>query len=226
MAQIELISTRTCPFVQRSRIALAEKGVDFLFTEVNLRNKPDWFLAVSPYGKVPVLKHDGRVIYESAIINEYLEEVYPEPPLMPRDSYNRALARIWIDYCNTRLMPANRALLMAQDPKERKSLSEKLAESLVFMENEGLAKTSGNGPYWFGDRVSLVDITYFPLFQRFCATEHYRGFEIPAECKRVRGLIAAMGERESVKSTSLPPEELIKHYARYAQPAENASAAE
>ncbi|MEQ8195222.1 MAG: glutathione S-transferase family protein [Rhodospirillales bacterium] len=223
MSQTELISTKTCPFVQRSRIALAEKGVDFVFTEVNLKNKPDWFLAVSPYGKVPVLKHDGKVIYESAIINEYLEEVYPEPSLMPKDSYNRALARIWIDYCNTRLMPANRALLMAQDPAEQASLSDKLAASLLFVETEGLAKTGGNGPFWFGDWVSLVDVTYMPLFQRLCATEHYRGFKVPADCKRIHALIEAMNERESVKSTSLPAADLIKHYAGYAQPAKSAA---
>ena len=78
MAHIELISTKTCPYVQRSRIALMEKGIDFIFTEVDLRNKPDWFLEISPYGKVPVLKHDDKIIYESAVINEYLEDCYEE----------------------------------------------------------------------------------------------------------------------------------------------------
>jgi len=219
MAKIELISTKTCPYVHRSRIALMEKGVDFLFTEVDLRNKPDWFLAVSPYGKVPVLKHDDQVIYESAIINEYLEEVFPDPSLMPADPFNRAVARIWIEYCNSRLMTANRSLLMEQNAKEQKPLAEKLTEYLLFVENEGLAKTSGEGPFWFGPSVSLVDVTYFPLFQRMCATNHYRGFKIPDACTRIHKLIEAMRKRPSVIETSLPDDVLIKHYARYAQAA-------
>ncbi len=222
MANIELISTKTCPYVHRSRIALMEKGVDFLFTEVDLKDKPDWFLAVSPYGKVPVLKHDDKIIYESAIINEYLEEVFPKPALMPKDPLNRAIARIWIDYCNSRLMTANRSLLMEQSPTEQKNLEKKLTENLLFVENEGLAKTAGEGPFWFGSSVSLVDVTYFPLFQRMCATEHYRGFKIPDACQRIHKLIEAMRKRPSVAETSLPDEVLIKHYARYAKPAQAA----
>ena len=222
MADIELISTKTCPYVQRSRIALMEKGINFVFTEVDLRNKPDWFLAISPYGKVPVLKHDDKVIYESAVINEYLEEVFPEPPLMPKGAVDRAFVRIWIDYCNSQSMTANRSLLKMQDSSEQKVLREKLAENLLFIENEGLAKTSGSGPFWFGSSVSLVDITFFPLFQRLCATEHYRGFKIPDACQRVRTLIEAMRARTSVIDTSLPDDVLIKHYARYAEPSKAA----
>lgn len=222
MAHIELISTKTCPYVQRSRIALMEKGIDFIFTEVDLKNKPDWFLEISPYGKVPVLKHDDKIIYESAVINEYLEEVFPKPALLPKDPVQRAFARIWIEHCNSRSMTANRALLMCQDAKEQVSLSEKLAEDLLFIENEGLAKTSGNGPFWFGDKVTLTDITFFPLFQRLCATEHYRGFKVPDECTRLKKLTEAMKARNSVVETSLPDEVLIKHYVRYAQPSKAA----
>jgi glutathione S-transferase len=222
MADIELISTKTCPYVQRSRIALMEKEVDFVFTEVDLRNKPDWFLSISPYGKVPVLKHNDKVIYESAVINEYLEEVFPEPSLMPKDPVDRAFARIWIDYCNSQSMMANRSLLICQDSSELGTLREKLTDNLLFIENEGLAKTSGSGPFWFGSSVTLTDITFFPLFQRLCATEHYRGFKIPDECKRIRALIEAMRSRTSVIETSLPDDVLIKHYVRYAEPSKAA----
>ncbi|MEL0107847.1 MAG: glutathione S-transferase family protein [Rhodospirillaceae bacterium] len=222
MAHIELISTKTCPYVQRSRIALMEKGIDFIFTEVDLRNKPDWFLEISPYGKVPVLKHDDKIIYESAVINEYLEEVFPEPSLMPKDPVDRAFARIWVEHCNSRSMSANRSLLMCQDATEQQKLREKLAEDLLFIENEGLAKTSGDGPFWFGDKVTLTDITFFPLFQRLCATEHYRGFKIPDACQRIKALIAAMKQRKSVIGTSLEDDVLIKHYVRYAEPSKAA----
>ena len=88
--RIELFSARVCPYAHRSRLVLMEKGIDFELTEIDLRNKPQRFLEVSAYGKVPALVRDGLAIYESAIINEYLEEVFPEPPLMPRDPGERA----------------------------------------------------------------------------------------------------------------------------------------
>ena len=83
MSDVEIFSAEVCPYAQRTRMVLVEKGVDFTLREVDLANKPDWFLEVSPYSKVPVIRHQGRVVYESANINEYLDEVYPEPPMMP-----------------------------------------------------------------------------------------------------------------------------------------------
>ena len=65
MADVEIISSATCPFAQRTRMALIEKGIDFELTAIDLNDKPDWFLAISPYGKVPVLRHNGAVIFES-----------------------------------------------------------------------------------------------------------------------------------------------------------------
>jgi len=82
---VELISSSTCPFAQRSRMVLLTKGVSFAFTEISLDDKPDWFLNISPYAKVPVLRHRESVLYESSVINEYLEEVFPDPPLLPQD---------------------------------------------------------------------------------------------------------------------------------------------
>jgi glutathione S-transferase len=93
MQKLEIISSKSCPFAQRSRMVLLEKGIDFDFTEIDLDNKPDWFLKVSPYSKVPVIRHNGAVIWESAVINEYLDEVFPEPPLLPHDPVARASAQ-------------------------------------------------------------------------------------------------------------------------------------
>ena len=73
-------------------MALIEKGIEFDLTAIDLNDKPDWFLEISPYGKVPVLRHNGAVIFESAVINEYLEEVFPERPLLPSDPVRRAQA--------------------------------------------------------------------------------------------------------------------------------------
>ncbi|HEV8344556.1 MAG TPA: glutathione S-transferase N-terminal domain-containing protein, partial [Candidatus Binatia bacterium] len=74
--------------------------------EVDLKNKPTELWEQNPYGKVPVLVDGDVVVYESAIIDEYLDERYPEPSLMPKNLGLRARARIWIDFCNTRLQAA------------------------------------------------------------------------------------------------------------------------
>ena len=96
-APLELISHRLCPYVQRAVIALAEKGVPFERVDIDLANKPDWFLALSPLGKTPVLLVGDVPIFESAVILEYLEETQPKP-LHPADPLRRAEHRAWIEF--------------------------------------------------------------------------------------------------------------------------------
>jgi len=124
MSDLQIISANVCPFAQRTRMVLNEKSLDFELVEINLKDKPDWFLDVSPYGKVPVLRHNGRTIYESAVINEYLDESFPEHPLMPSDPASRALARIWIDYCNNQFCPLFYKVLLSQDKATQKELTD------------------------------------------------------------------------------------------------------
>ena len=216
MADIEIISANVCPFAQRSRLALLEKGVDFRLTEIDLENKPDWFAAVSPYSKVPVLRHGGNRIYESAVINEYLEEAFPEPPLMPGDPGLRAQARIWIDFCNVRYVPTQYRLLLAQDEEKRTKLRDQLAEHLRFIEQEGLGTLSGDGPFWLGADISLVDLTYYPFLERFVALTHYRGMTMPDDCPKLKAWFAHMRNRPSVIETGNSDEFYIKHYIKYA----------
>src|SRR2546428_11462181 len=93
-AKLTLISHKLCPYVQRAVIALTEKGVPFERIDIDLANKPDWFLKISPLGKTPVLVVDGTAIFESAVILEYLEETRPHP-LHPVDALQRAEHRGW-----------------------------------------------------------------------------------------------------------------------------------
>src|SRR5712691_3578454 len=93
---LTLISHDLCPYVQRAVIALAEKGVAFERIDIDLGNKPDWFLALSPLGKVPLLRVGAAVIFESAVIVEYLEETQPNP-LHPSDPLERARHRATIE---------------------------------------------------------------------------------------------------------------------------------
>ena len=97
MSKLTLISHRLCPYVQRAVIALTEKSTRFERVDVDLANKPDWFKAISPLGKTPVLKVDNRAIFESAVILEYLEDTQPHP-LHPADPLRRAEHRSWIEF--------------------------------------------------------------------------------------------------------------------------------
>src|SRR5258708_385178 len=96
-ARLKLISHKLCPYVQRAVIALTEKGIAFERIDIDLANKPDWFLAISPLGKTPVLGVGDTAIFESAVILEYLEETQPKP-LHPADALVRAEHRAWIEY--------------------------------------------------------------------------------------------------------------------------------
>ena len=216
MAELEIISSSTCPFAQRTRMALMEKGIDFTLTEIDLDDKPDWFWEISPYGKVPVIRHNGTVVFESAVINEYLEEVFPDPPLLPRDPAARAQARIWIDFANVRFTPQVYKLMLAQEPERQAVHAEKLTEALLMMEHEGLGKLS-DGPYWLGEQVSLVDLSFLPHLQRFCALDHYRDFRIPEECVLLEAWLQLMLRRPSVQAMTAPDEVFIQGWSKYAR---------
>ena len=182
-------------------MVLIEKGIDFSLTEINLSEKPEGWEKISPYGKVPLLRHDGRTIYESAIINEYLDETFPDPPLMPADPFGRAQVRIWMDYCTNRYLPAVHQLRANHDkPAKLQQSLKKLEESFLFIEHEGLRKLS-SGPYWMGEQPTLVDFQFMPFLERFPCYEEVLGAQIPAECTRFHSWLAAMRERPSVQAT-------------------------
>ena len=100
MVKVKLYNTQQCPYALRTRMVLHEKGIGFEVQEVDLSNKSEEFLSVSPYGKVPVLRVNGTSLYESNIVNEYLEEVYDSPRLMPEKPEERALVRSWMAFAD------------------------------------------------------------------------------------------------------------------------------
>jgi glutathione S-transferase len=143
---------------------------------------------LNPYGKVPVLVDGDAVVYESAIINEYLEEKYPAVPLMPKDPFKRSRARIWIDYCNTRLQRAGGNI--AHDYQVEKS-KEELKQYL-----ETLNREMGDREYIAGD-YSLADITYIPFF---CRLERYQA-KIGNDLPHVRAWMDRLLSRPTVRAT-------------------------
>ena len=222
MAEITLFSARACPFAHRTRLVLAEKGLDFELVEIDLQNKPAWFGTVSSYGKVPALQHGQERVVESAIVNEYLDEVFPEPALLPKDPGKRATARIWIDYANTRFVPAWGALLRGKTEAERDAARVSLLESLEYIENRGLHESSNDAPYWFGATPSLVDLSFYPWFERWAALEHHRGSVPLAKLPRLKRWVEALAARPSVKEIQNPTQYYVERYAKLAAPAPQA----
>jgi len=224
MAEITLFSARACPFAHRTRLVLAEKRLDFELVEIDLQNKPAWFSTVSNYGKVPALEHKQQRFIESAIINEYVDETFPEPALLPPSPAARAHARIWIDYANTRFVPAWGSLLRGTSESERAAARNALLESLAYLESHALAKLSGDGPYWFGANVGLVDLTFYPWFERWAALEHYRGAVSIDAFPRLRRWRDAVAARSSVQEIQNPLGYYVERYAKFAAPVEQALA--
>ena len=215
MADIQFITAEVCPFAQRSLIALLEKSIAHEHIEVDLRAKPDWFDEVSPYSKVPVLRHGEVRVYESSIINEYLEDAFPDPPLMPSDAAARARARVWIDFDNVKFVPAFYKVLLSDDQARRAELTETILDALKFIEREALATRNG-GAYWLGSDLSLADVAIYPHMERLAVLQEYRGIAVPGECGRLREWLGAMAERASVQKTAHDADYHVKAYAHYA----------
>jgi glutathione S-transferase len=145
-------------------IVLRVKNVEFDVTYINLREKPDWFLEISPHGKVPVLKVDDEILFESNAIAEYLEETN-EPRLHPADPIKRARNRAWTDFTPD----FSKALNGIYYTKTRADMEAGLEDSKVRIQRvEGALAARGNdGPFFNDDKFSLVDAAYAPFFQRF-----------------------------------------------------------
>lgn len=214
---MELFSARICPYAERTRLVLIEKGIDFELVEIDLGDKPKRFLDVSPYGKVPAIVHDGEALFESAIINEYLDEIVPEPRLMPDDPVQRARTRIWTHYCDEVFLTDYYGLLRNQDAGRHAELKDKVVAHLRTIEAQGLGALSPKGPFWFGAEPTLVDFAYFPFFERLPAWAHYRGVSIPSECPRLKRWVAAMWMRDSVRQIANSPDYYVEHYKGYAR---------
>ncbi len=172
--ELKLVSFELCPYVERSRIVLLEKELPHQVEFIDLANKPDWFLRVSPMGRVPVLLVDGRPVFESMIINELLDELHPERPLMPADPLARAEARGWIVFANDVVMSAAHgavgALATGRDRADVEGRLATLREALAKLDQQ---VARGGGPFFAGARFSLVDAAYAPFLRRWRVAESW-----------------------------------------------------
>lgn len=211
-----LYSMAVCPYAQRTEILLRVKNIDYEAIQIDISQpRPPALLAANPLGKVPVLIHRGRALNESSIINEYLDEVYPETPLLPADPYQRAQSRLLIDYCNTQFSANHYRLLMEQRPERRPQ-----AEAAVLADwrwlDAFLMRINPDGRY-VADSFGMADLSYAPFFQRFVLNTYFWDFRLPdGELARVRRWQEALQDHPAVRATSLRDEDYIKLYADYA----------
>ncbi|MDR3478599.1 MAG: glutathione S-transferase family protein [Gammaproteobacteria bacterium] len=156
-----LYSFRICPFVERTNILLNEKNIECERVYVDIRNKPDWFLKLSPLGKVPVLSADKAIIFESTVINEYLDEISSLPLLYPNDPIQKARNKSWIEWGSTLVFDAY-YMTLASNKLEFVEKQKIVNSKLVLLEQE-----LRNTPFFNGEKFSMIDLAYAPLFRRF-----------------------------------------------------------
>ncbi len=192
---IELISFKLCPFVQRSVIALNEKSVDYKITYIELQSPPEWFHEISPLGKVPVLSVDGTPIFESAVISEFLDEVYP-PSLHPASVVEKARHRSWVEF-GSELLTSQFKMTTADNEDGFNQYREEMKSGLQRVESV----MDGQGPYFAGSSLSLIDTAYAPIFMRLEVLNKYRDLGLFDAGSRLGDWSGALLSLSSVKTS-------------------------
>ncbi len=203
-SKYHLISSVTCPWVQRAVIILRAKGVEFDVTYINLKEKPDWFLEISPHGKVPVLKVDDVSLFESNAIAEYLDETF-EPRLHPEDPIKRAQNRAWTDFLPTFAWGPGMSNLSYCASKEALPEALETARQRVSRLEGALEERGNDGPYFNGKDLCLVDAAYGPFFMRFAICEKALQTGLLDEFPLVKAWSDALLANDAVTG-SVPPE--------------------
>lgn len=173
---LELVSFKTCPYVQRSRITMLHKGVAHDVTYIDLQNPPAWFAAKSPLGKVPILlvKNGDKedVLFESAVINEFVDEVSADKGrLMPEDLVLRAQTRAWIEFGSNCLTDFYQASV-AKDEASHKAHVDELNRKLARLDEQVV------GPFFLGNAFTLADAALAPMLMRFDWFEKHAEFTL------------------------------------------------
>jgi glutathione S-transferase len=201
-SRYQLCSFKTCPWVQRAAIVLRAKEVPYEITYIDRDNRPAWFLAISPHSKVPVLQIDGKeALFESNAIAEYLDETV-SPRLHPEDALARARNRAWTDYVTT-FASAVSQTAYANTEDEFVARSAKISEPFGKL-NEALGKRGNAGPYFNGDKFSLVDAAYAPFLQRYTFMDRLRALGVIEKFPHLAAWRDALLGTPAVKASTVP----------------------
>jgi len=196
-ALLKLISHKLCPYVQRAVIALKEKNVPFERVDIDLAAKPDWFLKLSPLGKVPVLVVTTDkvevALFESNVICEYIEETQAGLKLHPLDALKRAEHRAWMEF-GSAILGDLWGLETTNDPATFESKRQALVSKFARVE-----AALGAGPFFAGDVFSLVDAVFAPIFRYFDLFDELTEHGIFREVPKVRAWRVELAKRPSVR---------------------------
>ena len=178
MKSLQIVSNHTCPFVQRAIIVARLKDINLDISYIDLTAKPDWFLAISPTGRVPVLRTEQGVLFESIAICEYLNDLVPTPPLLADDIYIRAEQRAWVNATNDPYGIAHQVARVITDPQAFTNYIGALGKAFTTI-----------APFlhspWFDDKgPSLVDVFWYPLMSRTALIEKASGQVIMSSAVR------------------------------------------
>jgi glutathione S-transferase len=195
--KLTLVSHALCPYVQRAAIVLLEKGVAFERIDIDLANKPDWFLKISPLGKTPALLVDREAVFESAVICEYLDETLP-PTLHPRDALQRAQHRGWVEF-GSNILNTIASLYNASDESALKNRAHDIQAKFAQVE-----VALGAAPYFAGIDFSMVDAVFGPVFRYFDVLDGLCDVDFFDRTPKIRAWRAALNARQSVKDAAHP----------------------
>jgi len=207
---LELISFKLCPFVQRSVITLLEKKVTFKITYIELDDPPPWFLQLSPLGKVPLLRVGDTALFESAVINEYLDEVTP-PSLHPSDPLQKAKNRSWIEFASVLLGHTYR-IMTTEDESTYKQEKQELLDKFKQLEAQ-LAQ----GPYFNGQQFNLIDCAFAPLFKHIATINKSHALDLYNNNPKLDTWQSALLSRPAVQSSVVEDYDAL--YTAYLQQA-------
>ena len=197
-----LYSGNTCPFSQRCRFVLFEKGMDFEIRDIDLYHMHEDINVFNPYGEVPILVERDLVLYESNIINEYIDERFPHPQLMPPDPVERARARLTLFNLEREIFVHVKTLEDRNSTEEqREAARQKIRDSLV-----GLAPVVAKRKYLNGDEFSMLDIALAPLLWRLS----YYGIELPPAAMPVQKYAERVFSRPAFIEALTPSERVMR----------------
>lgn len=192
--ELRLVSYAICPYVHRSASLLREKGVTFHVDYIDLKNKPAWFLDISPRGRVPLLVADGHVLFESAVINEFLDETIGDR-LMPADPFERARQRAWVEVANELFTAQYKYTTVRTEDFEQARTQQ--AAILARLEEEI------HGPH-FGEHFGLVDIATAPALVRMVLMEERTSARFFETTPKVGAWARALAKRPAIVRSAHP----------------------